>query len=122
MTPSPSRPLSSDDDNQRISSHTTSEGVPNTRKGSPTFGFSTLITSALNSPNVVAEYGAAMNVPRSSTLYQLLRISNISAVFSFIRAISPFDSTFNLTTGSVLELRRLNRQLVNSRLMPSVSS
>src|SRR5215470_16916533 len=41
--------------------------VPRRRSESPVFGGSTLITSAPNSPRIVAQCGPAMNVPRSRT-------------------------------------------------------
>src|SRR5690554_210063 len=43
-----------------------------------------------------------------------------SLVFTFIKVWSPRDSTFKRTTGSVLEERRLKRQLSNSMLSPSI--
>ena len=46
--------------------------------------------------------------------------SNSSLVFCSINKMSPLDSTFNLTTGSVLDLRKLKRQLSNSSPIPSV--
>ena len=48
--------------------------------------------------------------------------ANNSSVFACIKASSPRDSTFNRTSGSVLEHRKLNRQLPNSMLRPSVKS
>src|SRR6266403_1687255 len=48
--------------------------------------------------------------------------ARISAVFSFISASLPRDSTFRRTSGSVLELRRLKRHSGNSSDRPSVKS
>src|SRR5208282_4013474 len=49
-------------------------------------------------------------------------IARISSVFSLSKTGSPRVSTLRRSTGSVLEGRRLKRQLGNSRLRPSVRS
>ena len=53
------------------------------------------------------------------SLLAMRDVFSISESFSSIKVLSPLDSTFNLSSGSVLDALRLNLQFGNSILTPS---